>query len=50
MLVDITAVGGGAVGVAGDGGVACSSATGKDASVTLSARYFVQADSFRFVG
>ncbi|KAJ9475572.1 Nuclear transport factor [Pseudozyma hubeiensis] len=49
VLVDIAAVGG-AVGAAGDGGVACSSATGKDASVTLSGRYFVQADSFRFVG
>lgn len=47
VLVDIAAVGGTA---SGDGGVACSSATGKDASVTLSGRYFVQADSFRFVG
>ncbi|SJX65551.1 related to ntf2-related export protein 1 [Sporisorium reilianum f. sp. reilianum] len=34
----------------GEGGVACSSATGKDASVVLSAKYVVQADSFRFVG
>lgn len=35
---------------AGIGGVPCSSATGKDGSVKLAAKYFVQADSFRFVG
>ncbi|SNX86685.1 related to ntf2-related export protein 1 [Melanopsichium pennsylvanicum] len=33
-----------------NGGVACSSVTGKDGSVILTAKYFVQADSFRFVG
>ncbi|ETS65173.1 hypothetical protein PaG_00238 [Moesziomyces aphidis] len=34
----------------GEGGVAVSMTTGKDAQITLSAKYYVQADSFRFVG
>lgn len=54
MLVDIASVGGAGVGAGaggiGEGGVAVSSATGKDASILISAKYFVQADSFRFVG
>ena len=34
----------------GEGGVAVSNATGKDGVTTLSAKYAVMADSFRFVG
>ncbi|SPO31227.1 related to ntf2-related export protein 1 [Ustilago trichophora] len=34
----------------GEGGVAVSNATGKDGSVVLTAKFYVQADSFRFVG
>ncbi|EST08303.1 Nuclear pore RNA shuttling protein Mtr2 [Kalmanozyma brasiliensis GHG001] len=34
----------------GEGGVACSSNVGKEGSVTLTGKYVVQADSFRFVG
>lgn len=33
-----------------EGGVACSSNVGKEGSVTLTGKYVVQADSFRFVG
>ncbi|KAJ1019328.1 related to ntf2-related export protein 1 [Ustilago bromivora] len=44
VLVDAAQVG------AGEGGVACASTTGKDGSITLSGKFFVQADNFRFVG
>ncbi|KIS66504.1 uncharacterized protein UMAG_10758 [Mycosarcoma maydis] len=47
VLVNAATAGAGGI---GEGGVAFSSATGKDASITLSAKYVVQADSFRFVG
>ncbi|PWY99300.1 NTF2-like protein [Testicularia cyperi] len=35
---------------AADGGVPFNSASGKDGSVKMNAKFFVQADSFRFVG
>lgn len=44
VLVDAAQVG------AGEGGVACASTTGKDGGITLSGKFFVQADNFRFVG
>jgi hypothetical protein len=31
-------------------GVACTAPSGKDGTITLAATYFIQADSFRFVG
>lgn len=51
VLVDAANATGGQVGQqVGEGGVAVSNATGKDASVVLSGKFYVQADSFRFVG